>query len=83
VLSAAVVDCSTLGAVSGRTAINPLAWVDVFLVEPSLDRTDAGGSTYTSSTDVYVELIGNTTQGSASGASGTQFVRRDKSYLVQ
>lgn len=83
VLSAAVVNCGALPAGTGAKAVTPLAWIDVFLVEPSLVRTDSAGVVFTNETDMYVEVIGNTTQGSASGTSGTQFVRRDKPYIVK
>jgi hypothetical protein len=72
----AVVDCTGL---NGKSAVTPLEWVDVFLVEPSLDRSFSG-TAYTQKGDIYVEVIGRTTQGT--GGSANQFVRRDKPYLV-
>jgi hypothetical protein len=50
-------------------------WVELFLVEPSLqrDRTDAN--------DVYAEFIGETQLGA--GQTAGQVVRRDVPYLVK
>lgn len=73
VLPVAMVDCTGL---NGKQVVNPLAWVDVFLVEPSLPR-----SGYTDTGDIYVEIIGKTQQGS--GGAANQYVRRDKPYLVR
>ncbi|MCW1381598.1 pilus assembly protein TadG-related protein [Novosphingobium sp. KCTC 2891] len=82
VLPAAVVDCSTVPGGAGKKPITPLAWMDVFLVEPTADRKDAAGvNTYTTSGEVYVEIIGPTVQGA--GASGSQFTRRDKPFLIK
>lgn len=78
VLPVAIVNCSLLGG--GRQTIHPIGWMDVFLVEPSVDRKK-GGTSYTGKDDIYVEVIGKTTQGAAD--SGSQVVRRDKPYLVK
>jgi len=80
----AVVDCSTLdeskGAGGGKQTVYPVEWMDVFLVEPSLDRK-VGSTIYTSKGDFYGEVIGRTHQGT--GGAGAQVVRRDKPYLVK
>lgn len=85
VISAALVNCTGLNYAGGGV-VTPLAWVDLFLVEPSLDRTglDAAGNTvnFTTKGEVYVEFIKKTTQ-SAAGSTGMQFVRRDKPFLVK
>lgn len=85
VLPVAVVNCTGL---SGKKAVTPLAWIDVFLVEPSVDRSSTTGSgknkvttTYTNKGDIYVEVIGLNQQ-SGEGAA-PQFVRRDKPFLVR
>jgi len=78
VIPVAVVNCSGMGG--GATTVTPLDWIDVFLVEPSLSRKN-GGNTYTSSGDVYVEVVGKTGQGTEGATS--QVVRRDKPYLVK
>lgn len=77
VLPIAVVDCTKLG--SGKTQVTPVDWMDVFLVEPSLDRTGPNGK-YTSTGDFYGEVIGRTGQGA--GGAASQFIRRDKPYLL-
>lgn len=84
VIPVAVVNCTGL---SGKQKVNPVGWIDVFLVEPSISRKATFGSgaskyttTYTNSGDIYVEIIGKSEQG-AEGAE-PQVVRRDKPYLV-
>ncbi len=76
----AVVDCSSLGNGGGTKPVSPLDWMDVFLVEPSLDRK-VGSKVFTSKGDFYGEIIGRTNQGT--GGAGAQVVRRDKPYLVK
>lgn len=83
VIPIAVIDCGTLDESKGgggKQTVNPLEWMDVFLVEPSLDRK-VGSTIYTSKGDFYGEVIGRTSQGT--GGVGTQIVRRDKPYLVK
>lgn len=77
VIPVAVVNCSGL---NGAAKVTPIDWIDVFLVEPSLNR-GSGKNTYTNLGDIYVEVIGRNTQG-AEGAT-SQVVRRDKPYLVK
>jgi hypothetical protein len=75
-ISAAVVNCSAYNVHGGGGTVYPvLKWIDLFLVEPSVnrDRTDAN--------DVYAEIIGETRLGA--GATAGQVVRRDKPYLVR
>ena len=75
-ISAAVLNCTAQNVHGGGTTVYPvLKWIELFLVEPSIqrDRTDAN--------DVYVEVIGVTTMGA--GASAGQVVRRDVPYLVK
>lgn len=81
VLPFAVVNCTGLG--SGNTPVNPIGWVNVFLVEPSLDRKGAGtpAASYTDLGDIYAEIIGKTDQGT--GGAASQFVRRDKPFLIK
>lgn len=85
VLPVAVVNCTGL---SGKKPVTPLAWVDVFLVEPSVDRSRTTGSgsnkvttNYTYSGDIYVEVIKVVDQGGEGAAP--QFVLRDKPFLVR
>jgi hypothetical protein len=75
-ISAAVLNCHARDVHGGGGTVYPvLKWIDMFLVEPSLqrNRTDAN--------DVYVEIIGETQMGA--GASAGQVVRRDVPYLVK
>lgn len=76
-LPIAVVNCTGL---AGKKAVNPIDWIDSFLVEPSLDR-GSGPSAYTQAGDIYVEVIGHT--GNGTGGTTTQFVRHDRPYLIR
>ena len=77
VLSVAVVNCTGANL---NNPIEPIKWVDVFLVEPSVNRRN--GSTHiTEQSDVYVEVIGATTLGG--GSTAAQLIRRDVPYLVR
>jgi len=83
-MSVAVLNCNAL-SVNGKTTQIPVAkWLDVFLVEPAAGRSGGSGkkTTYTDSKEVYVEVIGTTTSGSAGGAAG-QVVRKDVPYLIE
>jgi Flp pilus assembly protein TadG len=81
-LPVAVVNCTGL---NGKKAVNPIDWVDTFLVEPSMSRdnglTGASKVTYTNVGDIYVEVIGHT--GNGTGGSNAQFVRHDRPYLIR
>jgi hypothetical protein len=72
-LPIAVVDCTGL---AGKKPVNPIDWIDSFLVEPSVDR-----STFTQKGDIYVEVIGHT--GNGTGGTTTQFIRHDRPYLIR
>jgi Flp pilus assembly protein TadG len=76
-LPIAVVNCTGL---AGKKAVNPIDWIDSFLVEPSMPRSGPNG-TYTQTGDIYVEVIGHT--GNGSGGSTSQFVRHDRPYLIR
>ena len=76
-ISAAVLNCHAHNVHGGGGTVYPvIKWIEMFLVEPSLNRGDR-----TDANDVYVEIIGETTLGS--GASAGQVVRRDVPYLVK
>lgn len=80
VLPVAVINCgSGLNGASGPH--DPVAWVDVFLPEPSVRRR-VSGTTYTEASDVYVEVIGSTTLGGG-GTTSAQLIRRDVPYLIR
>ena len=82
VIPIAVVDCSELN--SGHPVVKPLAFMDVLLTEPSIDRSGndiaSKNATFTSKGDFYGEVVGVNGQGSG-GAS--QQVRRDVPSLVR
>lgn len=76
VLSVAIINC-TAENVQGRTVnVDVVNWIDVFLVEPSLPRAR------TENSDVYVEVIGQTSLGGGASNSA-QDIRRDVPYLVR
>jgi Flp pilus assembly protein TadG len=81
-LPIAVVNCTGL---NGKKPVTPIDWVDSFLVEPSLSRdnglTGASKVQYTNVGDIYVEIIGRTSQGT--GGTNTQFIRHDRPYLIR
>jgi Flp pilus assembly protein TadG len=76
-ISAAVINCNASDVHGGGNTVYPvLKWIELFLVEPSLQRPN------TDANDVYVEVIGLTTL-QASGATAGQVTRRDVPYLVK
>jgi Flp pilus assembly protein TadG len=81
-LPIAVVNCTGL---NGKKPVNPIDWVDSFLVEPSMSRDNGlsgkNNVTYSNVGDIYVEIIGHT--GNGSGGTNTQFIRHDRPYLIR
>jgi hypothetical protein len=76
VVAVAVGDnCAALSG--GSTSLDVIAWAEVFLVQPSLDRTDAG----VTANEIYVEIIGRANP-TGSGATA-QVVHRDVPYLIE
>ena len=76
-ISLAVVNC-TANSVNGNSTNVPVEkWIEMFLVEPSLNRR----SGRTNAGDVYAEVISETTSGA--GATAGQVIRRDTPYLVK
>ena len=76
-ISAAVINCHVNNVHGGGPTVYPvLTWLELFLVQPSLQRT------YTDPNDVYVEVIGETTL-QAAGATAGQVTRRDVPYLIK
>ncbi|HMI74676.1 MAG TPA: hypothetical protein VK495_08205 [Steroidobacteraceae bacterium] len=76
-ISGAVLNCKAWGVNGGGGTVYPvLKWVEYFLVEPSINRPN------TDANDVYVEVIGETTEGGAGQTAG-QVVRRDVPYLIK
>src|SRR6185369_3869533 len=82
-ISVAVVNCGANSVNGASTNVPVQKWIDVFLVEPSLNRGAAsatiGGTNYarsgTNAGDIYVEVIGETT--TAAGSTAGQVVRHD------
>jgi len=72
----AVVNCVASSVNGNSTNVPVQKWVDVFLVEPSFNRT------MTSAGDVYVEVIGESSLGGG-GVTAAQTIRRDVPYLVR
>ncbi|KHK92327.1 pilus assembly protein TadG-related protein [Novosphingobium malaysiense] len=78
VLTIAVVsNCSSLTGSSQPVTIDE--WVDVFLVEPSVDSAERHNAY---SNAIYFEVIGPS-QIAGNGAYGSQNVRRDVPYLIK
>ena len=80
-ISVAVINCNAVIA-NGKTKDAPVAtWMDIFLVEPALNRgTGTGSNLYTDQKDIYVEMVKATT---AANATAGQVIRRDKPYLIR
>ena len=87
-ISAAVLNCGALSINGHETDLPVVKWVDLFLVEPSIDRTRCKGGSggcntkFTDKTDIYVELIGETGSGTAGQTAG-QVVQRNVPYLLE
>jgi Flp pilus assembly protein TadG len=62
-ISVAVVNCLANGVKGNSVDVPVEKWIDVFLVEPSLQRNR------TNSGDIYVEIIGETENGGSNNAS--------------
>jgi hypothetical protein len=73
-LTAAVVNC-TAQNVQGSAHVTPSGWVDIFLVEPSLDRTRTGKD------QIYVEVVGVSTR--PNGESVFQYYLRQRPRLLK
>lgn len=73
-ISVAVVNCVANGVKGNSVGVPVEKWIDVFLVEPSLqrDRTNAG--------DIYVEVIGETVNG---GANASQVIVHQVPTLIK
>jgi hypothetical protein len=80
-ISAAILNCEALNLNGSESNVPVLKWVDLFLVEPSYQRR-RGSTVVTEASDVYVEMIGETTNGTT-GSTASQVVRRDVPYLIE
>ncbi|HXH53927.1 MAG TPA: pilus assembly protein TadG-related protein [Sphingomicrobium sp.] len=89
-ISAAVINCrrvsQTIG-LNGKKTIPVAGFIDVFLVEPSIDRTRCDGnqngcnSAYTHRNDIYIEVI--SASGYGQGGNVAQITRRDVPRLIE
>jgi Flp pilus assembly protein TadG len=61
-ISAALVNCNAAVVHGNSTTVPVKRWIDLFLVEPSENRIRAG-TTYTTSDEMYVEVIGSSSAG--------------------
>ncbi len=77
VLSVAVLNC---GGNSGKFDSTPVEFIDVFLVEPSVQRGN-GGNKITEKSDLYVEVIGPSSLGG--GSTAGQEIRKDVPYIIE
>ena len=75
VLTVAAVDCTDL---NGKGAVKVKQWVDVFLVEPSADRSSPYA---TGKSQIYVEIIGKATK--PGGENAFQYYGRNRPYLLK
>ncbi|WP_324829174.1 pilus assembly protein TadG-related protein [Qipengyuania zhejiangensis] len=75
-LSVAVINCKALDVKGNSKDVAVVEFMDVFLVQPSLNRAR------TKKDEIYAEIIGKTTAGSAGETAGT-VIRRDVPYLVK
>lgn len=80
-ISAAILNCDALNLNGSESNVPVLKWVDLFLVEPSYQRR-RGSTVVTEASDVYVEMIGETSNGTT-GNTASQVVRRDVPYLIE
>ncbi|NTZ41954.1 pilus assembly protein [Altererythrobacter sp. SALINAS58] len=76
VMTVAVVNCTAEGVKGATKDVKIADWMDVFVVEPSADRTR------TSKSDIYLEVIRKTDL-SIRGQNNAALLRRDVPYLVR
>jgi len=75
IVTVASVDCTGL---NGKGAVKVLQWVDVFLVEPSWNRTTPYS---TGKSQIYGEIIGVATK--PDGSNAFQYFSRNQPHLVE
>lgn len=94
-ITAAVVNCRRIAAttgLNGKKTLPVAGFIDVFLTEPSLDRTKCSGCTvtyngttyknaYGDRNDIYIEVIG--ASGTGEGGAIPQISRRDVPRLIE
>jgi len=74
-ISVAVVNCTAQNVHGSSTNVAVKEWIDVFLVEPSLNRAR------TNNGEVYVEVIGKTQTATDEGS--VQLVKKSVPYLIE
>ena len=74
-ISVAVVNCLANGVKGNSTGVPVEKWIDVFLVEPSLQRAR------TNDGDIYAEIVGETVNGG--GANASQVIVHQVPYLIK
>lgn len=74
-ISMAVVNCTANNVQGSSNNVPVLKWVDLFLVEPSVNRAR------TNNGDIYAEIIGETKNGS--GAPAGQVIQHIVPYLIK
>jgi hypothetical protein len=80
-LTVAVVNC-TGSSPRGRDSLAPAKWIDIFLVEPSVDRpAPSGANPRTTKSDLYIEVIGESKITGPGGQSNQ--VERSVPYLIR
>lgn len=75
VMTVAVADCTNAGG--GKQSLPVNKWMDIFLTEPSWDRS----SPVTSNKEIYGEIIGPATK--PDGTNAFQYYSRQKAVLLQ
>ena len=80
-MSIAVINCVGHGVRGSRDNVPVQSWVDVFLVQPSLNR-GTGPNKRTTREELYVEIIGESELSGPGGGTGP-LIRRDVPYLVR
>ena len=89
-ISVAVVNCSREGVSGNSTNVPVRQWMDVFLVQPSADRSykvstgsgPAKNEEFTKKDEVYVEIV-RENDSRSTGTLGGITIRRDVPYLVK
>jgi hypothetical protein len=79
-ISVAVVNCKAQDLKGAATNVQVLKWVDVFLVEPAIQRPATGQPNRSRNGDIYAEVIGVTASG---GSANNAVTRRDVPYLIR
>ena len=79
-MTVAVINCEQHDVKGNSKDVPVRRWVDVFLVQPSVDR--GPGNNYTRKDEIYVEIISETDI-SRAGAPVGPTIRRDVPYLVK